>query len=177
MIEADAPARFVAPEDVKAIATLLQRSESVLESQVRGPSMGTTLPDGVHIRIQCGTRVARRPGVIVTFLTKPGLVTHRVVACRGGHVLTRGDATGACDPPVPLDHVLGTVDAWRTETEWHPVPGPPRRSLAGRLGSALSLLAVYAALVVHPRFANRVAMWGFRLRNRFQRPGARAHES
>ena len=175
MTGADTPARFVAPEDVKAVATLLKRSASILESQVRGHSMGSTLPDGVHVRIQCGTSIARRTGVVVTFLTEPGLVTHRAIAYRGGHVLTRGDATGACDPPVPLDRILGTVDAWRMGTEWLPVADPPRRSLAGRIGSALSLFAVSAALTVHPRLANRVAVWGFRFRDRFLRLGA--HES
>jgi hypothetical protein len=171
----NAPGRFVAPEDVKTVATLLKRSESILESQVRGHSMGPTLPDGVHVRIQCGTRRVRQPGAVVTFLTEPGLVTHRVVACRGDHVLTRGDATGACDPPVPLDCVLGTVDAWRLGNNWLPVPGPPRRSLAGRFGSALSLFAVLAALAVHPRLAKRVAVWGFRFRDRFV--PSTAHES
>ena len=169
-----APAQFVAPEDMKAIATLLKRSERILESQVRGHSMGATLPDGVRVRIRCGTSVAHRPGIVITFLTEPGLVTHRVLAWRGGHVLTRGDATGACDPPVPLDRILGTVDAWRTGAEWLPVPGPPRRSLTARFGSALSFLAVSTALAVHPRFAKRVAVWGFRFRDRFLRPaGAR----
>ena len=177
MTGTDTRAPFAAPEDVQAVATLLKRSLSILESQVRGHSMGTTLLNGTHIRIRCGSIAARRPGAVITFLTEAGLVTHRVVACRRGHVLTRGDATGACDPPVPFDRILGTVEAWRTGAEWLPVPGPPRRSLAGRLGSALSLCSVLAALVIHPRLAKRVAVWGFRFRNRSLRSRSRAHES
>ena len=165
--------RFISPEDVTALAALLKRSGTDLESQIRGPSMVPTLPHGTRIRIQCETGRGIRPGQVVAFLAEPGLVAHRMVARQGHHILTRGDASAACDPPTQVDRVLGVVDAWFDGTDWRPVAGPPSTSLAGRFGSAFSRAAIRVALAADPRLARRVAMWGFRVQRRLRILGGR----
>ena len=168
-----APARFISPEDVAALAALLSRSGTDLESEIRGPSMGPTLTHGARIRIRCETGSSIHLGQVVAFLAEPGLVAHRMVAHQGKHILTRGDASTACDPPIQLDRVLGVVDAWYNGTDWRPVGAPPAASLVRRIGSAFSSIVIRAALATSPRLARRVAMWGFRIQRRLQILGGR----
>lgn len=146
----------------KALAPLLKRAGSVIESQIRGRSMGMTLPPGTTIRIRCGMGTDYPEGAVIAFIAARGVVGHRVVGRatdRQGRpmLLTRGDGMVPCDPPVPPDRVLGEVEAWRHGETWRPLPGPPFAGPGRRLGMALALHIVRAALQLSPALAASVA--------------------
>ncbi len=143
------------PEAARALFPILQRAGTVVESEIRGPSMGSTLPDGTRIHIRCGPVTTCRAGEVVAFLGVQGLVAHRVISLRRAHdapgyLLTRGDALTLCDPPIPSHAALGVVTEWRRgdPDSWVPVPGPPpRRPVAAVVdGLAVGLLRIHPAL-------------------------------
>jgi len=160
------PARAVDPSEIRAIASLLKRSDETIESTVVGTSMGATLRAGTRIRIRCGD--AEWPlGAVVVFFTGQTLVGHRVVARGTGtavdYWVTRGDGTVVCDVPVHRDEILGTVTAWMDDGAWKAVPphapaGGWRRLLAGTV-----LAMLRCALRVDVRLAGRWATGTARL--------------
>ena len=145
-----------------ALAPLLRRAGSVIESEIRGRSMGSTLPPGTRIRIRCLAEAGYRTGSVVAFVAGRGLVGHRVVG-RGSDrrgrtvLLTRGDGTPVCDPPVEPDLVLGEVTDWHDGRAWRPIPDPPPITALRRLAAAGLLLLVRLTLAVDPRLAGRLA--------------------
>ena len=52
---------------------------------------------------------AADPGDIVVALLGSQLVSHRLVDISNGMAITKGDASGRLDPPVPLTALLGRV--------------------------------------------------------------------
>ncbi|MGE0355026.1 MAG: S24/S26 family peptidase [Gemmatimonadales bacterium] len=163
-----ADTRFVSPADVRTLASLLKRSGVELESMVRGPSMGTTLPHDSHILIRCAETTGR-PGEVIAFVAGAGLIAHRVVTRWSGHLITRGDAAVVCDPPVPLDAVLGPVTAWRTDGAWRPVGQEPHVGFGRRIARAFDLVFILMGLSLHPRLGRWVAGIGIRVYGRWVR--------
>lgn len=112
------------------VVELLRKSGLEIDSEVCGGSMSPTIVAGTRIRIRYGaTRF--QPGDIVAILAEP-LIAHRVVSLEQRGVrrflITRGDATWFCDPPVAEDQIVGIVTAQHDGKEWRP-PGtcqPPR---------------------------------------------------
>lgn len=134
-----------------AAADLVQRSGGEIGSAVRGHSMGETLPPGTRIRIGRETGAGYRVGMVVAFLAGDVLVAHRVVRIsrdrRGRDVLlTRGDGSLLCDPPIGSRAIIGEVRAMQDADVWRPVGAAPR---AGRFTSAsraliLDVVTVFA---------------------------------
>ena len=146
-----------------ALAPLLRRAGSVIESEIRGPSMGRTLTPGTRIRIRCGDGLGHPPGTVIAFFGGNGLVGHRIVGAgrdrRGPrHLLTRGDGSLVPDPPIEPERVLGEVIEWHDGEGWRPLPAAPARTLVGRSAAAAMLLMVRLALVVDARLAVRGAI-------------------
>lgn len=173
----DAPAaarvRVVEPSEVRAVASLLKRSNEVIESRIVGASMGATMPAGTRIRIRCGDVSEWSNGAVVVFFTGRTLVGHRVVARGTGRAkhywVTRGDGTILCDAPVHQDVILGVVTACTGGTDWHPVPayvpaGPVRRLAASATCAILRLL-----LQIDVGVATRWATGTVRLGHGFRR--------
>jgi len=126
------PVQFVSPESIRTLGALLQRSNTVIESEIRGASMGTTLPDHVKVRIACRPTPEYQPGDVVAYWWGDALIAHRVVG-RGklprtrDFYLTRGDGHVLCDPAVPAGSILGLVSAWFDGSRWLPVATMPSR--------------------------------------------------
>lgn len=145
------------------LAPLLKRAGSVIESEIRGWSMGGTLAPGTRIRIHCGTAASYPVGTVIAFVGGRGLVGHRVVGhgrrrAGGALLLTRGDGTLVCDPPIEPERVLGEVIEWRDGETWRPLPAARPRGLLGLGTAAGTLLLVRIALAVDPRLAARIAV-------------------
>jgi phage repressor protein C with HTH and peptisase S24 domain len=83
-----------------------------------GLSMSPELGDGDRLEVVplAGTP---RPGEVVLTTRGGRLVTHRLVAIDGAQAITRGDACGKDDPPVPLSSVIGRVVRVRRRKLWH----------------------------------------------------------
>jgi hypothetical protein len=134
------------PDDLRARVELLRKGGHEIESVVEGRSMEPAIPLGARIRIMPAQR-APAVGTTAAIVTPGGLVAHRVIG-RGRlpwnrrFVLTQGDGTVFCDPPIPVGLVLGEVRAWRHDGDW--------RTL------------VRSALVVHPRLAAVLVRWSLR---------------
>jgi hypothetical protein len=162
-----------------ALAPLLKRAGRTIESEIRGRSMGPTLPSGCRIRIQCDEARSYRTGTVVAFMAGRGLVGHRVVwrgADRLGRplLLTCGDGTPLCDAPVEAARILGEVTEWHDGTVWRPVGAAPPATARWRLGAALVRLVVRLCLTADARLAARVAALLPRLAGRFAPGGAGA---
>lgn len=145
------------------LAPLLRRAGSVIESEIRGRSMGSTLVPGTRIRIRCGTGTDYPDGTVVAFIGGRGLVGHRVVS-RGrsrrglAFLLTRGDGSLVCDPPVEPERLLGEIIEWQDGDTWRAVPSAPQVSVAGRGIAAANLLLVRLLLAVDAGLAARAAV-------------------
>jgi hypothetical protein len=145
------------------LAPLLKRAGTVIESEIRGRSMGSTLPPGSRIRIRCGTAATYPEGTVIAFVGGTGLVGHRVVGhgrqrAGGALLLTRGDGTLVCDPPIEPGRILGEVIERRDGESWRPLPAAPSATLLGRGTAAATLLLIRAALVLDLRLAARTAV-------------------
>lgn len=145
-----------------ALAPLLKRAGAVIESEIRGRSMGDTLAPGTRIRIRCGTGLDYPEGTVIAFVGGRGLVGHRVVGRgrdRRGEMLllARGDASLVCDPPVEPKRILGEVIEWQDGEAWRPLPPAPPNGFPGRSIASGTLLLVRLALAVDARLATRTA--------------------
>jgi len=135
------------PDRGLTLAPLLRRAGAVIESEIRGSSMGRTLPDATRIRISCHAEESYRPGMVMAFIIPGGLVGHRVVAVtkgRGGQTVffTRGDGTVVSDGPVEAERVLGEVTEWFDGGSWCPVPAAPAMSPGRKFTAGLLLLLI-----------------------------------
>ena len=145
------------------LAPLLKRAGTIIESEIRGWSMGGTVAPGTRIRIRCGTATSYPAGTVIAFVGGRGLVGHRVVGygrhrASGARLFTRGDGTLVCDPPIEPERVLGDVIEWRDGETWRPLPAAPPRGLLARGAAAGTLFMVRAAPAVDARLAARIAV-------------------
>lgn len=105
-------------EQLLAFGTLLARSGKIIESEISGTSMGSTLPAGTRIRIQPLPVGDYRVGQIVTFVRGSTIFAHRIAYRTKLGALTRGDNHSWCDLPVSMDAILGLVIEWWINGEW-----------------------------------------------------------
>ncbi|HXJ31454.1 MAG TPA: hypothetical protein VNG35_12485 [Gemmatimonadales bacterium] len=151
------PVQFVSPESIRTLGALLQRSNAVIESEIRGASMGTTLPDHVKVRIACRPAPEYQPGDVVAYWWGDALIAHRVVG-RGklprarDFYLTRGDGQILCDPAVSAASILGLVSAWFDGSGWRPVATLPSRGLR-----RWTVIVEQWLMDVHPDLTRRIA--------------------
>ncbi|RMG07123.1 MAG: hypothetical protein D6731_24350 [Planctomycetota bacterium] len=100
--------------------------------RVRGGSMAPSLHDGQRIEIE-PLRRPPRVGEVVACRVGDRLRVHRVVAFGPAGVVTRGDANGRDDPPLPLGEVLGRARAvGPPPPRWRRVARALRRRFAAR---------------------------------------------
>jgi hypothetical protein len=164
-----------------ALAPLLRRAGSIIESEIRGSSMGRALPDGSRIRIRCRADEEYGPGTVIAFITPAGLVGHRVVAVRRGPAaptmfFTRGDAALVCDGPVRPDWVLGEVSEWFDGSAWRPLAPPPALGTARRAVAGGIVLLINALALASVEFSARVSGLLLRLVHRPARSEVRTGE-
>jgi hypothetical protein len=158
------------------LAPLLQRAGRVIESEISGISMGRTLRTGTRIRIRCEDPSTARCGRVVAIMTGRGLVGHRLVwrgTDRPGRpmVLTRGDGTPICDPPIREELILGEITEWYLAPDWCPVPAAQSEPPLRRAVAAAILLAVRLGLAVDVRVGARAAGLFAAIGRRLGRPG------
>src|SRR5579862_900731 len=85
------------------------RSTGAFRLKVNGWSMLPTIWPGDILEIGASATGEAAPGDIVLYGRDERLFVHRVVAFRGGQLITRGDAMPEADPPVPDGGVMGRV--------------------------------------------------------------------
>jgi len=88
------------------ITDILARGHAV-QFQARGDSMHPLIRENDSLHVEPCDHV--RVGDVVLVLADRGLTAHRVIARRGGMVITRGDNAPAADAGVVEERVLGKV--------------------------------------------------------------------
>jgi len=153
---APSPSARIPPSDV--VAGLLKKTDTVIESELRGTSMGGTLPNGSRLRLHFDEQPPLDVGDVIAFSAGTGVTVHRIVA-RGvfgparSFVLTRGDGSLLVDHPVRATDVLAVVREWKRGDAWE-------RQVAGWT----ILGPVLMALHVQPRLALALTAAGFTTR-------------
>jgi hypothetical protein len=158
-------------DELLAFGALLGRSGKIIESEISGTSMGSTLPSGTRIRIRPLCNDGYRPGQVVAFVAGRAIYAHRIVHRSRQGVLTRGDSHSWCDLPVPVSAILGVVSERLVNGQWllfdDSVPFESERRTRRRIIEALLL----ACLQIDIRLARRasrglmsLARWRQRLR-------------
>ena len=144
-------------ERLRALGRLLRHSSTEIQTEVRGYSMESALPEGTRIRIRFAAVDRLAVGQIVTYIAKDRIVAHRLVriATSGDdpYVITRGDATICCDPPVPASSVIGIVTDCCKGGSWQPVGLPPKRTRAFHLMASATSATVTTLLRLNPRIS------------------------
>ena len=149
------------PDRILAVAEPFQKEGRVVQSRVKGPSMGSSLPDGAPILIGLCRREAYAPGSIVAFVGPQKITVHRVAFCgrtgrRKGALVTRGDAALLPDPPLEVGSVLGLVIGVQRDGRWvEPSPCEPRSALRRLTAHTLELAVANLCRVSLP-FARSV---------------------
>jgi hypothetical protein len=143
-------------------------SKIVIDSQVRGASMGAAIPNGARIRIRAGAVDSLRTGSVIAFLAGRRVMVHRIVyeGRRGSarnFLLTQGDGNWLCDPPVARSMVVGEVEAVATAGEWQTIPAP-RMPFWRRLVAQPLQMMVRLTLEWNPAFATLISRLISRLR-------------
>ena len=107
-------------DQLLAFGALLGRSGKIIESEISGTSMGSTLPSGCHIRICPLPPDEYRSGQVVAFVAGKTICAHRIVHRSSQGVLTCGDSHFWCDLPVPVSAILGVVSERLVNGQWIP---------------------------------------------------------
>jgi hypothetical protein len=143
------------PGRAMAAAQLMQRgTPAIVESDVRGVSMGAALPDGARIRIASGD-TPLRAGVVIAFIAGNRTIVHRIRHRSRGWLITQGDAMRLPDTPVPCGAVLGSVVGILGADGWQPLIAPQRLPRRDRMLSWLVCAASVALLALHPPLARK----------------------
>jgi hypothetical protein len=109
-------------DQLVALGTLLGRSGKVIESQVIGNSMGSSLPSGSRIRIRRLAMEDYSAGQVVAFVAGGKLYGHRIVYRSSHGFLTRGDNHAWCDLPVHASSILGVIEEIVVDEKNTPIP-------------------------------------------------------
>ena len=162
--------RSATSDELLAFGSLLGRSGKIIESEISGTSMGSTLPPGCRIRIRPLSFPEYRAGQVVAFVSGDRIFAHRVIFRGRQGALTRGDNHSWCDVPVASRAILGVVTQYLLNGEWCPLDeraafehertkGKPALEVLLRLCMQIDIrLARYAS-----RALMRLARWQRRL--------------
>lgn len=149
-------------EELGAVMGLFQRAQRLVEVVVQGHSMGSTLPNGTRIRLQCQVGRSYGPGEVVVFVDGPHIVVHRVVY--GGrhrrgrqYLLTQGDGLWLPDAPIPVEAVVGPVIARQHQGAWEMLAAAPPRTVCQECLGRLALGVMCTLLVLHVPLAHWTA--------------------
>jgi hypothetical protein len=146
------PASTHEPVDAATALMLARAHRRVLESRVAGRSMGQAIPEGTRIRIDCAPRQFST-GDVITYARDGALITHRVIHCRGGWLIARGDATIVCDIPIHSGEVVGHVVSLAHGVEWRPVPALLPPTGWRRVASSFLVTMMKGLMTIHARSA------------------------
>jgi len=151
------------PRQFDQVARELAGANHSIDIPISGGSMGAALPNGSVARILLADGATCTRGDVVVFRLDDQLVAHRVVYIRAPHLVTRGDARIAPDPPIPFARVLGRMIE---------PPALIARSRRARIADVFAIGVTVAALRVSPSLAER---WTRLLRwaERKRRPASR----
>jgi hypothetical protein len=159
-------------DQLLALAALLGRSGRIIESEISGTSMGSTLPAGRRIRIGPLRREEYRPGHVVAFVSGDAIFAHRIISCSDQGVLTRGDNRSWCDLPLPWCAILGIVTESQVDGVWRPLVNhvPLEQEERGQRRTVETLLGACLQIDIRlARFVSRTLMVMARWRRRFVR--------
>ena len=155
-------------EQILALSTFLRSGALEFETCVRGGSMGTTLPEGSKIRIRFVGGNQLTVGQIVVYVSKYGVVAHRLVRCANSHgvqyLITRGDATTCCDVPIQSSTVFGIVTEFLSGGSWQAVPRPAPRWFGFRFVASAICGVISTVLRVSPQVSCLIATQVARIR-------------
>lgn len=155
-------------EHILALSTFLRSGALQFETCVRGGSMGTALPEGSKIRIRFVRENQLTVGQIVVYVSKYGVVAHRLVRCANSngvqYLFTRGDATICCDAPIQSSAVFGIVTEFLSAGSWQPVPRPAPRWFGFRVVASAICGVIWTVLRVNPQFSCLIAAQVVRIR-------------
>ena len=144
-------------DQLLAFAALLGRSARIIESEISGTSMGSTLPAGCRIRI-CLLRLEEyRPGQVVAFVSGDAIFAHRIISCSGQGALTRGDNRSWCDLPLPWRAILGLVTESQVDGVWRPLADHIALERQGQRGRRPVEILLRACLQIDIRLAQFVS--------------------
>lgn len=156
------------PGRILAVASILRTDQRVIESQIQGTSMESTIPDGSRIRIRFSDQKSYQVGQVVAFLAGTRIIVHRL-AYKGrygrakNYLITQGDGKLLPDPPVNFESVLGLVTEFQCEGRWMPLK---TRSLLPLIKRFISLLLL-VIIAVFMEMNVQLAQWfANQLRNR-----------
>jgi len=156
-------------EQLLAFGALLGRSGKIIESEISGTSMGSTLPSGCRIRICPLPADEYRPGQVVAFVVGQAIYAHRIVGRTRQGVLTRGDNHSRCDLPMPANAILGVVSERMVNGQWllfdERVPFESDRRTRYRIIESLLFVCLQIDIRLAQR-ASRSLMWLGRWRRR-----------
>ncbi len=144
-------------EQLLALGTLLTRSGKIIESEVRGSSMGSAIPTGSRIRICPLAGSEYSVGQVVAFVAGNKLFAHRIVHCSSRGVLTRGDAGILCDPPIPRESIVGAVTECFQDGEWRALKGRQPLALEKQRKADLAALLPRICMAINFSTARRVS--------------------
>jgi hypothetical protein len=153
---------------VETVSALLKKTGATIECQLRGGSMGTSLPDGARLRLQFEQAPMLAVGDVVAFSAAGSITVHRIVG-RGlfgparSYLVTRGDGSVLTDHPVHVRTVVGVVREWRNGETWQPIP-PCSLSGWRSVASRVVVGVVLTALHVQRHFAMAITVGGVVLR-------------
>ncbi|HLY63034.1 MAG TPA: hypothetical protein VKV95_19985 [Terriglobia bacterium] len=155
-------------EDLQKIVSLLKISRQLVECELRGMSMGKTLPAGSRVRICSNRGEDYAAGEIVTFVANRNLTAHRVVYRGQGskkkYLITRGDANLLCDPPVHVEQVLGVVTEFQTDGDWKVPVATISEPFLGRCLAAFMLFIMSTMLQLNVSWATGLGRGLIRLK-------------
>ena len=165
-------------DQLLAFGVLLGRSGKVIESEISGTSMGSTLPSGCRIRIRPLSTDEYRPGQVVAFVAGGAIFAHRIVHRSRQGVLTRGDCHSWCDLPVPVSAILGVVSERQVNGKWHVFDDSVPFECEKRKRSWIIETLLLVCLQIDIRLARRaskfllwLARWRRRLVRSLSQPG------
>lgn len=163
-------------DQLLAFAVLLGRSGRIIESEISGTSMGSTLPAGCRIRICRLRREEYRPGQVIAFVSGDAIFAHRIISCSNQGALTRGDNRSWCDLPLPWHAILGLVVESLVDEVWRPLADHFPLDHEGRGGRRTVDALLRECLQIDirlARFVSRTLMVMARCRGRFVSRAAR----
>ncbi len=145
-----------------AIATLMKRTGREVQSEIRGSSMGSTIPDGSQIRIRPMEAEALREGKMGAFLAGQSSRAHRIVYRGRGrrlekYLLTLGVGWPYCDPPIHVSAALGLVTEYRVNGEWRAPAVQPGRSRADQRKADRNVAFIRGCMWLNVRWARWIA--------------------
>jgi hypothetical protein len=155
-------------DQLLALGALLGRSGKIIESEISGTSMGSTLPAGCRIRIRPLSLEQYRAGQVVAFVSGNAIFAHRIIFYNRQGALTRGDNHSLCDLPVPSRAILGVVTECLRDGKWCPLDDRVAfREIRGSRRTIKVLLSVCMQIDIRlARGASWILIWLVRWRRR-----------